>query len=464
MNVEIEKSSFRDKSGCIFYNNGSVFRAINQSYKTDFDLLHSSGLYDELTRDGLLIAHREVNNHEISEAVLDFQTVYKIIQVEKIPFISYPYEWCFEQLKDAALATLDIQMRALKHGLVLKDASAFNIQFYKGKPVFIDTLSFEKYVEGKPWIAYRQFCQHFLAPLALMSKVDPALGKMSEMYIDGIPLSLASKLLPYKTRFSPFYQLHLHYHAKLESKYAGDVKADTKLKRGLSKQRLTAIIDHLQSGIKGLHLQVDKTEWNNYYNEFSYTEPSIEHKKALVYEWAKEIKPSMVFDLGSNTGMFSDLIRDVASDIIAFDIDQLAIEKLYRNNKKKNIENILPLLLDLSNPAPAIGWANEERKSFAGRGQANLVLALALIHHISISNNVPFQKVAALFSRLTETLIIEFVPKHDSQSQRLLVTREDIFDDYTQENFENAFLLFFSIDRKENIRESERTLYLMTRK
>lgn len=465
-NRQKESSSFRDRSGFIFYSDDQVFRAVGQSYQESYTRLLASGLYEALTSKGLLIPHRELTGDQWPPlpAEVDASTIYKVLQVEKVPYISYPYEWCFQQLKDAALLTLQIQLAALEHNMVLKDASAFNVQFVKGRPVFIDTLSFDTYEEGKPWVAYRQFCTHFLAPLALMSRVDADLRRLSELYIDGIPLALASKLLPFKTWWSPFFQMHVHYHARLEKRYSADVKASQKVRHKLSKNRLVAIIQHLHSGINGLSLPISQSEWSDYYQQFSYSDEAIEHKKQLVTQWAAGIAPKNSWDLGCNTGLFSELLQPFSETVTAFDIDHLAIEKFYTQLKKKPAGNILPLVLDLNNPTAAIGWANRERKSFVERKPADLALALAFIHHLSISNNVPFSEVASLLSQCTQWLIIEFVPKTDGQAQRLLVTREDVFDDYTQQAFEAAFQTYFIVEKKEPIRGTERVLYLMKRK
>jgi len=461
--MQKEHSSFRDRSGFVFYDRNDIYRAVHESYEKQYNALLSSGLYDVLVKQDLLIPHKEISVDQWPAFQMG-PGIYKLLLPEKIPFISYPYEWCFQQLKEAALLTLQIQLTALEHNMTLKDASAFNIQFRGGKPVFIDTLSFDHYEEGNPWIAYRQFCSHFLAPLALRSRVSMDLRRLSQLYIDGIPLSLASSLLPNKTRFNPFYLLHLHYHAKLEAKYSGDADASQKVKRHLSRTKLVAVINHLISGIRSMKLPSKKTEWGDYYNEFSYSEEAIEHKKQLIHEWALSIGPGTTWDLGCNTGLFSELVQPFSREIISFDIDHLAIEKFYAVVKEKGYKNILPLILDLNNPSGAIGWANKERKSFVERGNADLILALALIHHLAIGNNVPLIDVAELFHGLTQWLIIEFVPKEDKQVQRLLVTREDIFSEYNEQDFETAFQNFFAIENKQRITGTERTLYLMKRK
>jgi hypothetical protein len=459
MRDQREQSSFRDPAGYVFYKGDQVFRSVSHSYKPSFDKLIDSGLYDHFIKNGWLIRHEEIDpaGQTGSDA-----NAYKILRLPRIPFISYPYEWCFSQLRSAALLTLDIQLVALEHGMTLKDASAFNVQFYKGKPVFIDSLSFEEYKEGEPWKAYRQFCKHFLAPLSLISNVSHELYRLSEIHLDGIPLSLASELLPWKTKLIPFYQMHIHYHAKLEQKHAGDTSPKSKLK--LSKARLSAIINHLRSGIGSMRLSVKKSEWSDYYKEFSYSEESIQHKKELVKAWVEKLQPAITWDLGSNTGMFSEIVANISGSVTAFDIDYLAVEKFYLECLSKRTENILPLVLDLSNPSPATGWANLERKSLSDRGPADLLLALALIHHLSISNNLPFNHVAKYLSETGKSLIIEFVPKTDSQSQRLLVTREDVFDNYNQHEFEKAFEEFFQIENREAIRGTDRTLYYMVTK
>ena len=208
-------SSFRDPSGFLFYKNNLIYRQVNISYKENYDHLMESGLYKILINKKLLIPHREVDASSLSD-----RKSYKTIKPELIPFISYPYEWSFSQLKNAALTAIKIQKYSLDFGMSLKDCSAYNIQFFNGKPIFIDTLSFEKFKPNKPWIAYRQFCQHFLAPLALMSCKDIRLNQLFKIYIDGIPLDLASSLLPIKTYFKFFLLTHIHLHAKSQKHFS----------------------------------------------------------------------------------------------------------------------------------------------------------------------------------------------------------------------------------------------------
>jgi hypothetical protein len=452
-----DPSSFRDPSGFIFVRGNSLYRQINTVYKDNYDHFMNSGLYQTLVDDKLFIPHEE------TDLFLNLtEDAYRIVKPEPIPFISYPYEWCFSQLRDAAMATLRIQEIALDFGMSLKDCSAYNIQFHHGKPVFIDTLSFEIYHEGQPWVAYRQFCQHFLAPLAIMSCRDIRLGHLFKDFIDGIPLDLASSLLPFRTRFRFSLLLHIHGHARSQKRFAGEPRRETK--RKMTRQALLGLIDTLRTAIKRLEWRVKKSEWADYYREFNYTDDAIEHKKRTVKEFLSIAKPNVVWDVGSNTGVFSRIAAAEGVLTISMDQDPLCVEMNYKDCVARRETKILPLLLDLNNPSPNIGWQNQERKALFARGPADTVMALALLHHLAISNNVPLGTVAEMFGQTSSWLIIEFVPKQDSQVQRLLSTREDIFSDYTQENFESAFLEYFTIHKSEQVQNSDRILYLMKRK
>jgi len=453
MNSKPVSSSFRDPSGFLFYRDNVLYRQVNQTYRLHYEHLHQSGLYKALIDARLLVPHDESDIQPCTAGS------FKVIKPQTIPFISYPYEWCFSQLKDAALTTIEIQKKALEHNMSLKDASAYNIQFLNSRPVLIDTLSFELYRKDEPWVAYRQFCQHFLAPLALMSLTDIRLQQLLRVYIDGIPLDLAAHLLPMKTygRFSLL--SHIHLHARSQKKYADQaVKVNS---RKMSMFAMKALVDSLETAIKKLCWQPYGTEWAEYYDQTNYTEQSFELKRSLVANMLDAAGPSSVWDLGANTGVFSRIASSRGIPTVAFDIDPAAVEKNYLDCVRDNEGGLLPLVLDLTNPSSAIGWAGQERQSIAQRGPADAVLALALIHHLAITNNVPLIKIAEFLHSLCSHLIIEFVPKSDSQVQRLLATREDIFDRYDREHFEQEFREYFILKKCVNIDGSQRTLCLM---
>lgn len=452
-------SSFRDPSGYIFTSGGVIFRQVNKSYQKNYDLLMKSGLYTKLISLGYLIEHKEVESLEKSP------DAYRTIQPKKIPFISYPYEWCFSMLKDAGLLTLAIQKIALEYNMSLKDASAFNIQFLEGKPIMIDTLSFESYVEGKPWIAYKQFVEHFLAPLALMSMADIRLNRLTCLFLDGIPVDLASRLLPFRSKLKLSLLLHIHAHSTGQKKFSERKITDKEI-QSFSRRAFLGLFDNLESAIRGLSWSPKGTQWADYYGEggHNYPDSTVKQKAQIIRKFGKIIRPEIVWDMGANIGFFSRVTSENKSLVIALDADYGALEKNYLEVVKNNERNILPVFCDLTNPTPSVGWANTERLSIFQRGPADLILALALVHHLAISKNITLQLIASLFSKLATHLIIEFVPKEDSQVKEMLLNRKDIFPDYNKAGFEKAFKEFFQIKKTIPLAESKRTIYLMEKR
>ncbi len=385
-----------------------------------------------------------------------------VLRPARVGFVSYPYEWSFSQLKDAALLTLKLQATAMRHGMSLKDATPYNIAFDAGRPVLIDTLSFERMPAGRPWVAYLQFCQSFLAPLALMSIVDIRLGHLQRSLLDGIPLDLASTLLPWSSRLRPGLMVHVHLHAAAQRKLAGRV-ASPDGGRKVAAHTIPALVDSLDRTVRGLQWTPRGTVWGDYYDGTNYTDAAFEDKRRIVQDAIDRLAPASVWDLGANDGTFSRLASDRGIPTVAFDVDPSAVEKNYRRVVRDGERRLLPLLLDLTNPSGASGWANRERDSLAGRGPADLALALALVHHLAIAHNVPLPRIADYLASLARALVIEFVPKADSQVQRMLASREDVFADYTQEAFERAFAQRFHIEHAVPVAGALRTVYVMRR-
>ena len=451
-NVIFEYSSFKDRAARVVKYNGEIYRLIYDFGKADYDKLMTSGLYDFLVSNGKLVSHIECEK---------FVPVYKVIKPQKV-FITYPYEWCFSQFKEAALLTLDIQEAALRYGMSLKDANAYNIQFFEGRPVFIDTTSFEIYKENSPWTAYNQFCRQFLAPLALMANKDLSLSFLLTKNLDGVDISLASKLLPVSSYMDLGILRHIHMHAKIQNTYAD---SDKKININFSKFQMESLIYDLKNCIKNLTIKKLNTEWGDYYANTNYSEKNFSLKREILEYFKNKIDADFVLDFGANTGLFSRIFKDKANLILSCDIDTQAVEENYFSIRKNNEKNVLPLVIDICNPTPALGWNGEERQSFFERVKnADVVLALAFIHHLAIGRNLPFEKIAQTFARLGNYLIIEFVEKNDSQIQKMLLNREDIFEDYTIENFENIFSRFYLIEDKVRLIDSSRILYLMRKK
>lgn len=458
LNANILESSFRDPNAQVYKLNDQIYRQITDRGIEDYLKLMSCGLYEQLKSCEYLIPH----NEESLDLALNKQAKV-VIKPDKIPFISYPYEWCFSQLKDAALLTLQINKIAIKYGMILKDATAYNIQFYYGKPIFIDTSSFVIYKEGDPWVGYKQFCEHFLAPLALMAKKDIRLGILTKQYINGIPLNLASSLLPIKSKLSLSLLIHLHIHAMAHKKNNRTVSASNG-KWNISKHSLLSLLDTLTTAIQKLKCLPVATEWAHYYTQTNYTDKATLCKMDIITKLSEKVSAKVVFDLGSNNGFYSRAAIKQNTHIMCFDSDPMAVEVNYNLVKEKNCKSILPLMQDLVNPSSNIGWAQNERNGLKERGKADLVMALAILHHLVISNNVPLTLISDYFSSLGEYLIIEFIPKTDSQVSRLLKNREDIFHDYCIDNFRKVFLLNYIILEESNVVETCRTIFLMKRK
>jgi SAM-dependent methyltransferase len=477
--LDRDPASYRDPSGFVYRRDGVVLRQVNRSYAADWDALVERGFLDRLIADGLLLPHRTVGLELAAEPA----SAHAVIAPEPLDFVSYPYEWTFGQLRDAALLTLDLQAAAQAAGFVLKDASAFNIQFRAGRPVLIDTLSFEPAVAGRPWAAYRQFCQHFLAPLALMAYRDVRCGLLLREHIDGIPLDLASRLLPGRTRLRFGLLSHLHLHSRADRRYrrrggraaeaksagAGDAShttadAPARAAPAMSDLRRAALLDSLRSTVRRLRWDPAGTEWADYATNTSYATTAAEAKDRVVGSMLAAAGGRIVWDLGANTGRFSRIAADLGRHVLAFDIDPGAAELHYRALGKAGTGAIQPLVMDLANPSPGLGWAGAERRSLADRANADAILALALIHHLAIGRNVPLAAIADWFARLAPHAIVEFVPKTDPMVRFLLESREDVFPDYHLDGFRAAMATRFEIVEEAPLPDSSRVLFHLRRR
>jgi len=457
MGHSLSSVSFRDPAGFVYSTQGGLRRQINQTYRDNYQALMGSGLYDELVNDRLLVEHEE-----ITEDAPEPSVAYKVIRPERVQFVSYPYEWSFSQLKDAALLALDVERRALARGMTLKDCSVYNVQFHRGRPILIDTLSFEICREGEPWSGYRQFCEHFLAPLALESLTDFRLGQLCRTNIDGIPLDLAARLLPWSSKLRWGLGVHIHVHAALQRSKV--IEVGPSRSQRINRRALLGLVDNLESTVRGLRWATNSHGWANYYDDNTYTHEEFQRKARLVSEFLRRTESRTVWDLGANTGHFSQIAADLGLSAIAFDYDPACVERLYLETKKRQETNLLPLLLDLFNPSPPSGWLNQERSSIFDRGTPDLVVALALVHHLVFTGNQPLENLADFFRRLAPWLVIEFVPETDPQTQLLLAQRRGIHHPYDRNRFETCFSKHFNLIVSEPVSQSGRTLYLMRRR
>jgi ribosomal protein L11 methylase PrmA len=452
------EASFRDPSGYMFHDGPVLRRAVNPIYFPQYQKLKESGFFTTLIDKGLLIAHEETS---VSKDQI-------IITPEKIPFITNPYEWSFEQFKHAALHTLKLQKYALSKGFILKDASAYNVTFHKGKSIFIDTLSFDFYEEGTPWRAYKQFITHFFGPLVLAKYHGPEIFKMMQTHIDGIPVKLIAAMLPQKTKLSSTLFTNIHLLAKMESKHKEDYKAETKIAK-LSRKAQNNILDSLFNYIKNLKLN-EATEWGDYYTKTNYEAAAFDAKKELIKDWTAALNPQRLIDIGGNDGTFARTVLDKVPHVIVTDIDSNSVDHNYRQVQKNKEINMLPFVCDMLQPAPGIGFNNTERASLIERledYEPDLTLALALIHHITLSGNVPFVKSAEFFAKFSKNLIIEFPKRDDSWAESLLVRKREFinhFDFYNEAGFEAGFKQYFTLEKKETVAGTKRILYLFKNK
>lgn len=454
-NKEQHSASFRDPSGHVFIEEGVVRRRINPIYFEQYTTLKERGLYDKLFASGLLIKHQERSSNKAEI----------IIQPEQIPFITYPYEWSFKQFQEAALVTLKIQKFCLDHEMSLKDASAFNLTLCKGQMVFIDTLSFDFYKENEPWLAFKQFISHFLGPLLLARYHGVDSLKLMRTFIDGIPIKMIASMLPYTTKLNPFIYTNIHLLAKYEDDYKDDYKGKTK-QVSLSKKDQLNIIRSLYSFIKKIDLK-QPSEWGDYYNKTNYSESGFLQKSAIINSWIAQTNIKTLIDIGGNDGTFVRLINSPIEQALICDIDNNAVDHNYKLLSKKGETYLTPFILDVLSPTPAVGFNNKERQSFLERIQSfkpELTLALAVIHHMSLSGNVPFEMSAHFFASFSKYLIIEFPKREDTWVERLLASKRAFrahFNHYNEVSFEKAYRRYFDVIEKHQIEGSQRIMYLL---
>lgn len=454
-----DPGSYRDPAGFVFERDGVILRQIAPSFAEDWQRFLESGLYDRLSREGLLVEHDETDLALAASA-----PAHAVIRPERVEPITYPYEWSFSQLKDAALLTLRAEEVAREAGMTLRDASAYNVQFRYARPVLIDSLSFETAVEGQAWQPYRQFCQHFLAPLALMARVDVRLGRLQREHLDGVPLDLAAGLLPRRTRLSFGLGPHIHLHARAQRRHADDGATTTGQDGAtLSAKQRATLTESLRATVEGLEWDPSGTEWADYADNTSYGEGASSAKAKAVRSALARIGGRRAWDLGANTGRYSRIAADEGYSVVALDLDPAAVERAYLALRTEEVR-ILPLLADLTDPSPALGWGGAERRSLLERADADVAIALSLVHHLAIGSNVPLPMIADVCASIASDAIVEFVPKEDPMVRKLLASRRDIFPDYHLDGLRHAFGQAWDIIEETPIEGSPRTLFHFRRR
>lgn len=456
-----ESGSYRDRRGRIFYVDDRVLRTVMPVALEDFKFVRASGLIDTLVDRGRLTAETIVDKNLLGQ---EGNAASLVLEHPKLPFISYPYEWCFSALKDAALLHLNIQLEALASDVTMTDASAYNVQFLGTKPIFIDNLSFRRYHEGEFWDGHRQFCDQFANPLVLRSVLGVSHNAWFRGALEGITAEDLSRMLPWRSRLSWNILTNVFMQARLQrSASNGDGLAKAQSRR-LPKIGFEQMLHGLRNWVAKLEPAADgKTVWQDYAEDNSYAADEAKKKRDFVAEFTAATQPSTVIDIGCNTGDFSVVALDNGAErCIGFDFDQGALEYAYRRARDSAL-NFTPLLLDAANPSPDQGWLQAERGGFARRAKGDAVFALALVHHLAIAKNIPLQQVLDWLLDMAPRGVIEFVPKNDAMVQRLLQNREDLFDDYSAETFESLLGSLARIEKKATVSSSGRTLYWVER-
>jgi ribosomal protein L11 methylase PrmA len=458
-----DAGSFRDPSGKIFSLGGEIYRAVMGKAAGEFSAFKQSGLLDTMIQKGTLVSTKEVDAKVLAKAGIDPSLV---LHHAKVPFISYPYEWSFPLLKAAAILHLNVQIEALRGGFSLSDSTAYNVQFNGVKPVFIDVLSFRKYVEGEIWSGHRQFCEQFLNPLLLRAFFGIPHNNWFRGNLEGVETAMLARMLPWWRNLSFNVLSHVTLQARLQSAAIVDNgKSVAKAKQvKLPKLNYERMLLSLRDWIAGLQPRdTGQTVWQHYAENTTYDTDEQKAKKRFVADFCGKVKPRQLWDIGCNTGDYSEVaLASGASQVIGFDFDQGALERAHARAKAKKLD-FLPLFQDGANPSPDQGWANAERKSVMSRGGANAIVALAFEHHLAIGRNIPLPGVVDALVKMAPQGVIEFVQKKDPTVQQLLALREDIFPDYTPETFETALKAKARVVKQETVSASGRTLYWFDR-
>ena len=453
-----EPGSFRDRGATVFYSGGRVFRGLTPAALLEWDRLSKAEFFVRLMRDGSIVATERATDQLPATVAAQWAAV---LRHERIPFISYPYEWSFGMLKDAALLQLDLLDAALPEGMILKDASSYNVQWHGARPVFIDVGSFHALAPGQPWEGYRQFCQLYLYPLMLQAYKDVPFHPWLRGSLEGIESGHCAPLFSLRDSLRAGVLTHVKLQSKVQAKYASaNTNVRDELRQaGFNEAFIATNVRRLRKLVAGLEWKQQRSEWSDYASNTTYDQRDQQSKEAFVRSAATSRRPRLVWDLGCNTGAYSRVAAEVADYVVAIDADHLAVERLYQALKAEGAKKIIPLVGNLADPSPNLGWRGAERKPLAERGKPDLVLALALIHHVVIGANVPLADFMDWICGLDADVVIEFVTRDDSMVRTLLRNRIDQYDDYTTEEFERQLKLRFDLVAREKLENGTRILY-----
>ncbi|MBI3300320.1 MAG: class I SAM-dependent methyltransferase [Elusimicrobia bacterium] len=447
-----EPGSFRDRNNRVFYQDGRVLRGVSAVALKDWQALSASEFFPAMTRAAKVIPTKRVQEPELG-------TWDAVLEHEAVPFLSYPYEWPFGMLKDAALLHLELMQAALREGMILKDSSAYNIQWLGAQPTFIDITSFVRLPAGEPWVGYRQFCSMFLYPLMLQAYRNAAFQPWMRGSLDGIASEEFNRILGLRDLWRPGVLSHVFLQAKLQGSMSTRAVKRELQSAGFPKELIVSNVRKLQDLISGLEWRQARSQWSEYAANNTYSAPENDQKAAFVRGAVISKRWRRVWDLGCNTGAYSRIAAENADYVVSMDADQLAVERFYQALKKEGRRSILPLVNNLVDPSPNLGWRGLERKSLPERGKPDLTLCLALIHHVVLSANVPLREFIGWLAELKTAVVIEFVSKEDPMVKLLLQNKTDDYADYDQQSFERYLGESFVVSKRQELETGTRTLY-----
>ena len=459
LGVRYEPGSFRDPDSRVYYRDGQVLRGLSAAAARDWQALASTGFFTRLVADGKICATEPVDEPSDGRWAM-------VLRHERVPFVSYPYEWTFSMLRDAALLHLEVLSAALADGMSTKDGSAYNVQWRGTAPVFVDVGSFEPLRDGEPWAGYRQFCQTLLYPLMLQAHLGVSFRPWLRAQIDGIEAHQIAPMFDGLRRLRAGVLPHIHLHRAMQAKFAsasaGAVRDELKT-AGYSRELLTATVRRLQSLVRKLEWRPEPSAWAGYRDSCTYSSDDAEHKAVFVEGALAGAGCGLVLDLGANDGEYARLAARHARHVVAVEADEAVADECYRRLRADADRRVMPLVMDLANPSPGSGWRGRERASFGDRARPDAVLALALVHHLAIGRNVPLTEVVDWLAGFGGRLVVEFVDPADPMAQRLLANKPaGLFGDYRRDVFERLLAERFDVTRREELPSGTRTLYLAT--
>jgi hypothetical protein len=463
--LELEPASFRDPASTVAYLDGRVLRGLTKDGAADFDLLAAAPFFEQAMADGTLVRTAQVPLEDLPHSVRGDAWV-RALEHERIPFVTYPYEWTFSMLRDAALVHLDLLLAALGAGLTMKDGYAYNLAFAGARPVFIDVGSFERVRPGEPWAGYRQFCQTMLYPLLLQAHKDVGFQPWLRGAVQGIAPQDVARLFTGADKLKRGVLKHVTLHGAMDRRYATSRAQDTRRElraAGFSTELQRATVTAIRKLVAALEWRRSASEWNDYQKTSTYSDAERERKAAFVAKALQGRGAGLVLDLGGNDGTYSRVAAAHADYVVCVDGDDLVLDGLYRSLRQEGNSQILPAYLDLADPSPGLGWRGRERAGFLDRARPDGVLALALLHHLAITGNVPLAELVDWLAALGGRLVVEFVDPADPMADRLLANKpRGLHGDYRREVFERLLEARFDLAGREQLPSGTRTLYHAT--